>query len=84
MATRTSFPESPRASRLPKNSISSMSAAPDLSAAAADKPEAADMELIEFLGSLETRDDSGKEVLSAIDTGLLPDLPEEPPYDEAK
>jgi len=55
-----------------------------LAAAAADKPEAADMELIEFLGSLETKDDSGKEVLSAIDTGLLPDLPEEPLYDEAK
>jgi hypothetical protein len=55
-----------------------------LAAAAADKPEAADMELIEFLGSLETKDDSGKEVLSAIDTELLPDLPEEPPYDEAK
>lgn len=55
-----------------------------LCAAAADKPEAADMELIEFLGSLETKGDSGKEVLTAIDTGLLPDLPEEPPYDEAK
>jgi hypothetical protein len=55
-----------------------------LAAAAADKPEAADMELIEFLGSLETKGDSGKEVLTAIDTGLLPDLPEEPPYDEAK
>jgi hypothetical protein len=53
-------------------------------AAAADKPEAADMELIEFLGSLETKGDSGKEVLSAIDAGLLPDLPEESPYDEAK
>ena len=55
-----------------------------LAATAADKPEAADMELIEFLGNLETKGDSGKEVLSAIDTGLLPDLPEEPPYDEAK
>lgn len=55
-----------------------------VAAAAADKPDAADMELIEFLGSLETQGDSGKEVLSAIDTGLLPDLPEEPPYDEAK
>ncbi|BAV32972.1 hypothetical protein SCL_0650 [Sulfuricaulis limicola] len=55
-----------------------------LAVAAADKPETADMELIEFLGSLETKGDSGKEVLSAIDTGLLPDLPEEPPYDEAK
>lgn len=55
-----------------------------LSAAAADKPEAADMELIEFLGSLETPGDSGKEVLSAIDAGLLPDLPEEPPHDETR
>lgn len=55
-----------------------------LVAAAADKPETTDMELIEFLGSLETKGDSGKEVLSAIDTGLLPDLPEEPSYDEAK
>ena len=53
-----------------------------LSAAAANKPETPDMELIEFLGSLETRGDSGKEVLTAIDTGLLPDLPEEQPYDE--
>lgn len=55
-----------------------------LSAAAADKPEAADMALLEFLGSLETKGDSGKEILTAIDTGLLPDLPEEPPYDESK
>jgi hypothetical protein len=55
-----------------------------LAAAAAAKPEATDMELIEFLGSLETKGDSGKEVLTAIDTGLLPELPEEPPYDEAK
>lgn len=52
--------------------------------AAAEPPEAADMELIEFLGSLETQGDSGKEVLTAIDTGLLPDLPEEPPYEDAK
>lgn len=55
-----------------------------LSAAAADKPEAADMDLIEFLGSLETQGDSGKEILVAIDTGLLPELPEEPPHDETK
>ncbi|MEW6330400.1 MAG: hypothetical protein AB1560_02965 [Pseudomonadota bacterium] len=59
-------------------------ALPVAAAAAADKPQAADMELIEFLGSLETKGDSGKEVLSVIDTGLLPDLPEEPSYDEAK
>lgn len=55
-----------------------------LSATAADKPEAADMDLIEFLGSLETQGDSGKEILVAIDTGLLPELPEEPPHDETK
>ncbi|MDH5512856.1 MAG: hypothetical protein OEY27_06575 [Gammaproteobacteria bacterium] len=55
-----------------------------LSAAAADRPETPDMELIEFLGSLETQGDSGKEILTAIDTGLLPELPEEPPYDEVK
>ena len=53
-----------------------------LSAAAAEKPPAPDMDLIEFLGSLDTQSNSGKEVLTAIDTGLLPDLPEEPPYDE--
>ena len=55
-----------------------------LAAAAANKPETPDMELIEFLGSLETPGDSGKEILTAIDTGLLPELPEEPPYDETK
>jgi len=67
-----------------KTLIVGVTLALSLAAAAADKPEAADMELIEFLGSLETKGDSGKEVLSAIDTGLLPDLPEEPPYDEAE
>ena len=42
------------------------------------------MGLIEFLGSIETNDDaSGKDVLTEIDTGLLPDLPEKPPH-EAK
>lgn len=55
-----------------------------LAAAAADEPETADMELIEFLGSLETKGDSGKEVLGAIDAGLLPDLPEELSHDEVK
>lgn len=55
-----------------------------LAAVAANKPETPDMELIEFLGSLETRGNSGKEILTAIDTGLLPDLPEEPPYDDAQ
>lgn len=53
-------------------------------AVAANKPDIPDMELIEFLGSLDTQGNSGKEVLTAIDTGLLPDLPEEPPYDESK
>ncbi len=55
-----------------------------LTAVAANKPETPDMELIEFLGSLETQGNSGKEILTAIDTGLLPDLPEEPPYDDAQ
>ena len=53
-----------------------------LSAAAAEPPPP-DMGLLEFLGSIETQGSSGKDVLSAIDTGLLPDLPEEPPH-EAK
>lgn len=55
-----------------------------LAAAAAEQPPAPDMDLIEFLGSLETKGDSGKEILTAIDTGLLPELPEEPPHDETK
>jgi hypothetical protein len=55
-----------------------------LSAVAANKPETPDPELIEFLGSLDTPGDSGKEILTAIDTGLLPVLPEESPYDESK
>lgn len=50
-------------------------------ATAAEKPPAPDMDLLEFLGSLETDNASGTEVLSAIDTGLLPDLPEEPPHE---
>ncbi len=54
-----------------------------LSAAAAEPPPAADMNLIEFLGSVDvgTKSASGTEVLTAIDTELLPDLPEEPPYE---
>ncbi len=52
-----------------------------LSAAAAESPPAPDMDLIEFLGSIETQGSTGKDVLSAIDTGLLPDLPEEPPHE---
>lgn len=39
------------------------------------------MDLLEFLGSVETDDNSGQEVLTAIDTGLLPDVPEEPTHD---
>ena len=52
-----------------------------LSAVAAEPASAPDMELLEFLGSIETQGSSGKDVLSAIDTGLLPDLPEEPPHE---
>lgn len=40
-----------------------------------------DMDLLEFLGSVETDGNSGQEVLTAIDTGLLPDAPEEPTHD---
>jgi hypothetical protein len=40
-----------------------------------------DMDLLEFLGSVETEGNSGQEVLTAIDTGLLPDAPEEPTHD---
>jgi len=50
-----------------------------LSAVAAEPPP--DMDLLEFLGSIETQSSSGKDVLSAIDTALLPDLPEEPPHE---
>jgi hypothetical protein len=53
-----------------------------LSAVAAESPPP-DMGLLEFLGSIETQSNSGKDVLSAIDAELLPDLPEEPPH-EAK
>lgn len=64
--------------------IAAVALALPLFAAAAEKPSAPDMDLIEFLGSLETQGDSGNEILTAIDAGLLPDLPEEPPYDDAK
>jgi hypothetical protein len=52
-------------------------------AAAADTPPPPpDMDLIEFLGTVETDDSaSGKDVLTEIDTGLLPDFPEEPPHE---
>ncbi len=52
-----------------------------LSAAAAESPPVPDMELLEFLGSIETQGSTGKDVLSAIDAELLPDLPEEPPHE---
>jgi hypothetical protein len=55
-----------------------------LSAAAAEPPPAPDMDLLEFLGSIETQSSSGKDVLSAIDTALLPELPEEEPPHDAK
>ena len=51
-----------------------------LSAVAAESPPP-DMGLLEFLGSIETQSNSGKDVLSAIDAELLPDLPEEPPHE---
>ena len=52
-----------------------------LTASAAESPPPPDVNLIEFLGSVDVdaKNASGTEVLSAIDTGLLPpDLPEEP------
>jgi hypothetical protein len=53
-----------------------------LTAAAAELPPP-DMNLIEFLGSVDvgTKSASGTEVLTAIDTDLLPDSPEEPLYE---
>lgn len=57
---------------------------PLLLVASAENTPVPDMDLIEFLGSLDTQGNSGKEVLTAIDTDLLPDLPEEPPYDNVK
>jgi hypothetical protein len=54
-----------------------------LTATAAESPPPPDVNLIEFLGSVDvgTKNASGTEVLTAIDTGLLPDLPEEPPHE---
>ena len=40
-----------------------------------------DMDLLEFLGSVDTDGNSGQEVLTAIDTELPPDAPEEPTHD---
>lgn len=53
-----------------------------LSVSAAESPPP-DMGLLEFLGSVDvgTKSASGTEVLTAIDAELLPDLPEEPPYE---
>ncbi len=54
-----------------------------LAATATESPPLPDMNLIEFLGSVDvnTKNASGTEILTAIDTGLLPDLPEEPPHE---
>ena len=54
-----------------------------LVATAAELPPSPDMNLIEFLGSVDvnTKNASGTEILTAIDIGLLPDLPEEPPHE---
>ena len=50
-----------------------------LAATATETPPPPEMNLIEFLGSIETDGTSGTEVLTAIDTELLPELPEELP-----
>jgi len=54
-----------------------------LAATAAELPPPPDMNFIEFLGSVDvgTKSASGTEVLTAIDTDLLPDSPEEPLYE---
>jgi hypothetical protein len=54
-----------------------------LAATAAESPPPPDMNLIEFLGSVDvgTKSASGTEVLTVIDTDLLPDSPEEPLYE---
>ena len=52
-----------------------------LAATATETPPPPDMNLIEFLGSVETDGSSATEVLTAIDTGLLPELPEELPHE---
>ena len=54
-----------------------------LAATAAELPPPPDMNLIEFLGSVDvgTKNASATEILTAIDTELIPDLPEEPPYE---
>jgi hypothetical protein len=54
-----------------------------LAATAAESPPPPDMNLIEFLGSVDagTKSASVTEVLTDIDTDLLPDSPEEPLYE---
>ena len=54
-----------------------------LAATAAESPPPPDMNLIEFLGSIDVgaKSASGAEVLTVIDTDLLPDSPEEPLYE---
>jgi len=54
---------------------------PPAASPASTSSSSPDMDLLEFLGSVETDDNSGQEVLTAIDTGLLPDVPEEPTHD---
>ncbi len=43
---------------------------------------APDMALLEFLGSVETDSNSGQEVLTEIDTALLPESPETPRHEK--
>ena len=43
-------------------------------------PAPPDVDVIEFLGSIKTDGASVIEILSAIDNGLIPDLPEELPH----
>ncbi|MHB8622167.1 MAG: hypothetical protein ACYC9J_12225 [Sulfuricaulis sp.] len=55
--------------------------APSPKVVVATNQQPPDMALIEFLGSVETDSSSGKDVLNAIDTELLADLPEKPPHE---
>ena len=40
------------------------------------------MALLEFLGSVETDNNSGEDVLTEIDTALLPESPETPRHEK--
>ena len=45
-------------------------------------PSAPDMALLEFLGSVETDSNAGEDILTEIDTALIPELPETPRHED--